>query len=89
MSEQEWLDCLDPKPRMNFVADNASERQLRLFALAACVSGWQGVGKRHRLMYAATEAGGSPAGRPEPGKHTKDDAWVAWWLRHALLAHPS
>jgi hypothetical protein len=56
MTEQEWLDCLDPRPMVKFVVDKASERKLRLFALAACVAGWQGVGKKHRLMYAATEA---------------------------------
>jgi hypothetical protein len=36
MTEQEWLACIDPMPLLNFLRGRASNRQLRLFALACC-----------------------------------------------------
>ena len=36
MTEQEWVTCADPTPMLGFLRDKASERKLRLFAVACC-----------------------------------------------------
>jgi hypothetical protein len=36
MTEDEWLACDDPKPMLELVNRTASDRQLRLFAVACC-----------------------------------------------------
>jgi hypothetical protein len=36
MSESEWLECADPTPMLECLRDRASERKLRLFAVACC-----------------------------------------------------
>ena len=40
MTEQEWLDCADPKVMLAFVERRASQRKLRLFAVACCRRVW-------------------------------------------------
>jgi hypothetical protein len=36
MTQDEWLTCTDPERVLNFVRGRASERKLRLFAVACC-----------------------------------------------------
>src|SRR4051794_35301454 len=40
MTEAKWLACSNTRAMLDFIADKASERKLRLFAIACCFSAW-------------------------------------------------
>ena len=40
LNEAKWLTCKDPTPMLVFLRDKASERKLRLFAVACCRRIW-------------------------------------------------
>lgn len=53
MTEAEWLAATDPTPMLEFLRDKASDRKLRLFAVACCRSIWHLL--PNRQAYAVIE----------------------------------
>jgi hypothetical protein len=56
MTEQEWLDCADPKPMLDFLRGQTSERKLRLFACACVRRAWHLLSDTGRQAVGTAEA---------------------------------
>lgn len=56
MTEQEWLQCSDPTPMLEFLRGKASDRQLRLVGCACCRRVWHLLpNRRSRKALEASE----------------------------------
>lgn len=55
MTEKEWLVCTDPTSMLDFLHGQASDRKLRLFAVACCRRIWTLVGNDRRRLAVLTE----------------------------------
>ncbi len=72
MTEPEWLSCDNPTPMLEFLRGRASERRLRLFAVACCRRIW------HRLIHDGSRAAVSFAEQYADGLCGPDEIGTAW-----------
>jgi hypothetical protein len=101
MTEAEWLACTDPGPMLDFLKGRASERKLRLFAVACCRRiGHLLSDERCRSAAEAVEAAEAFADglTPEAGLAAAREAaqsvftahfgtlWLAWGGEAAVMA---
>jgi len=74
MTEAEWLACTDPTPMLDFLRGKASDRKLRLLAVACCYRIW-------RLLPVACQNLNDALERYADGLVTTAEYQAAW--RHA------
>src|SRR5215471_14910045 len=78
MTEQEWLACTHPTPMLEFVRDKATDRKLRLFAVACCRRIWRVLtDERSRKAVEAAE-------QFADGLLGEREMWEAGWAAGAV-----
>ena len=81
MTESEWVGCTDPERMLEFVRGQASERKLRLFAVACCRSIWHlltDARSQKGLELAEAIAEGRVGVRSRSAKNVHNDAHIAY-----------
>jgi hypothetical protein len=78
MTEAEWLACTEPQRMLEFLRDKASDRKLRLFAVACCRAVWSQINDiRSRIAVDVTEQAADGLITPIQLSVTRCDAFEA------------
>jgi hypothetical protein len=81
MTEEEWLECCDPGPMMEYLGDRLTDRKLRLFACAWARRAWRLLGdERSRLAVEVAERFADGLASPSElllARNAAEQAWVA------------
>jgi len=88
MIEKEWLVCTDPQAMLTFLGGKASDRKLRLFAVACCRPIFHLLSKECRtvVMIAECWADGNASKREVAGVRLYAPYWAKDAVRVAALA---
>jgi hypothetical protein len=84
MTEQEWLECTDPGPILQFLKGKASDRKLRLFVMSCCRRMWHLLSdKRSRSAVERSELfADQQATTTSEWQSVKLEAWSAEYETH-------
>ena len=78
MTEAEWIACTDPQPMLEFLRGRASERKLRLFAVACCRRIWHLLmDERSRKAVEVAEQFADGQVTDEGRAAAEDESWTA------------
>src|SRR5262249_11289837 len=94
MTEEEWEACGDPRPMLEFLRGNASDRRVRLSAAACSRGGWGRISAPGRAAVEVAEAFADGLAGPEELRAGRqackfaggDAAWYAAASRAAIAA---
>jgi hypothetical protein len=71
MTEQQWLECTNPTPMLEFLKGKASDRKLKLFAVACCRRAGALLEHDHKTLATAEDHADGILG--------DEDLLYAWW----------
>src|SRR5438552_18324665 len=85
MTEDEWLTCKDPKPMLESLRGQVSDRKLRLFACACCRRIWRRLidARSRNAVEAAEQFADCEEMDLEPFRQEARAAWGTWGDGHS------
>lgn len=89
MNDARWLNCTDPIPMLDFLGENASERKLRLFAVACCRRLWPLLtDERSRTAVEVAELNADNQIKNDDLRQASNEAYQAWESATAFSDDP-